>query len=283
MKMSRFVVALAISTAFMGTPSLSAQNDINDNSLQSLNSTEVLLGDTPHEISETKKFYNQWIKGKLSIGVSYSVFTLSAGERPANREDDFLGNINELHDANNKNYQPSLSYQVCDYFLVGVSYCHIEARTMNFNNSLSDGNAILSGPIFTAELSYPLFERRIIPHAGFGVAILKGDFEEDTWWNLGYSSPKSWEYYSSPTTETRQGYYRYIDVDDESAVFFAIGLAVRPIPNIQFDVSYRKLNLNPYCEFGYDYSPSKGIKDKHRDGDFDLSGGCWIFSLSYVF
>lgn len=280
MKVHNFVVAFV--GCLLALPSYAQSNGYNATTDVSDIGALSLQEDIGKPVNPDS-FYNRWIKGKLAIGLSYSVFTLSDGERLADRDDAFIGNVNELLDANNKNFQPSLSYQVCDYLLVGVSYSHIEARTMNFNNSLSDGNAILSGPVFTAELSYPLFEKRIIPHAGFGTAILKGDFEEDTWWYLGYSSPDSWEYYSRPTAKTRLGYYRYIDVEDASSTFFSIGVAVRPFSHMQFDISYRKVDLNPTCEFGYDYTPSKGEKDKHHDGDFDMSGGFWIFSLSYVF
>lgn len=282
MRIRNFIVVL-VTVCILKSASLSAQNGDSSVTLDVSSSKISNLQKNMVESVNDDSFYDRWISGKLSIGMSYSVFSLSAGERPANREDDFIGNVNLLLDNNEQNFIPTISYQLCDYLLIGASYCQIEARTMNFNNYLSDGNAILKGPVFTIELSYPLLKKRIIPHAGLGVAILKGDFEEDTWWRLGYSSPESWDYYSRPTSKTRTGYYRYIDVEDASSNFFSVGIAFRPISHMQFDVSYRKLSLNPNCEFGYDYSPSKGEKDKHHDGDFDMSGGCWLLSLSYVF
>ena len=224
-----------------------------------------------------------WIQGRLAIGLLYSTFSLTHGDRPANREEDFLGNINELNADHKNNFAPFVSYRPIDYLALGLSYAHIEASTKNFNNHLGDGNAILKGPVFTAELAYPCLNKRLIPHAGIGFAMLSGDFQEDTWWHLGYANPKAWESYGSPSTRTMQNYYRYIDVDDESALYFTAGLSYRPFRHLLLDVSYRALDLDPSCEFGYDYGPDRGGKEVLNEGDFDMSCRCWLFSIGYVF
>lgn len=232
--------------------------------------------------SDQGGFYGDWIKDRLSIGLTYSIFSLSDGTRPPNREDDFLGNINELNESHKSTLAPVVEYEVNDYVSLGLTYMHIEASTMNFNNHEGDGNAVLKGPVLKADVQYPLWEKRIYPHAGVGVAFLSGDFEEDTWWHLGYGSPESWAEYGKPSSKTRGGYYRYIDVDDATEFFFTVGLSFKPHPRVKLDVSYRKISVDPDCEFGYDYGGSRG-KRKQSDGDFDLSGGFWLFSASYVF
>ncbi|MBP5543891.1 MAG: hypothetical protein ILM98_07435 [Kiritimatiellae bacterium] len=229
-------------------------------------------------------FYENWIEGKLSLGLTVSTYSLTDGKRPANRQDDFLGNINELKESHPNRLLPTLEYQACDYLCVGLSYMHVEASTLNFNNGEGDGNAVMKGPVFTAEATYPFWEKRLYPHVGVGVAFLAGDFEEDTWWHLGYSSPDSWASLGSPKKELRGNHYRYIDVDDETPVFFTIGLSCRPHPRVKLDISYRRISIDPDCEFGYNYvGPKLNGKDKHSDGDFDLSGEFWLFSASYVF
>lgn len=232
--------------------------------------------------SEYGDFFDEWIRDRLSIGLTYSIFSLSDGTRPPNREEDFLGNINELNDSHENRLVPILEYEVNDYLGLGLTYMQVEASTMNFNNHEGDGNAVMKGPVLKADLQYPLWERRIFPHAGVGVAFLSGDFKEDTWWHLGYSSPGDWAASGRPSTKARGANYRYIDVDDATEFFFTIGLSCKPHPRVKLDVSYRKISINPDCEFGYDYGGTRG-KRKQSDGDFDLSGDFWLFSVSYVF
>ena len=245
--------------------------------------SQATIGSFSDYDSEWDDFYENWIKGKLSIGLTYSIFRLTDGDRPANREDDFLGNINELQDAHENNIFPILEYQACDYLNLGLTYTKIGARTMNFNNHESDGDAELKGPVIIAELTYPLWEKRLHPHIGLGVAFLKGDFNEDTWWNLGYASPESWEAYGKPTKKTRQNHYRDIEVDDQTKVFFTAGLSYRPHPHVKLDVSYRRISLDPDCNFAYDYGSNHGGRAIRNYGDFDMSGYFWLFTVSYIF
>ena len=225
-----------------------------------------------------RRFLRHWIKGKLSVGLSLSTLDLSHGKRPANTDEDFLGNINELTKESSTQVFPTLNYLVCDYFTLGVSYVKIEARTKNFNNLESDGNATLKGPVFTAEAAYPLWKELVIPHAGVGVATMSGDFKEDSWWHAGYSSPEDYESVGRDNNRYRR--HRYIDVDDDSCAFFAIGVSCRPAEHLLLDVSYRKLSLMPDCVFGYE---SKGRKSVMRTGDFDMSCDVVLFSVSYLF
>lgn len=234
-------------------------------------------------LDDEEYLYERWIKGRLSIGVTYSSFELENKKRPANREEDFLGNINELSDHHNKRYAPILEYRPIDYINFGVSYMHIEAGTMNFNNGEGDGTAVLKGPTFSAEVALPLIKGIIMPHAGIGYAKLKGDFKEDTWWGLGYSSPTAWEYYGKPTDKSGSDHYRYIDVEDASETYFTFGVSIIPHPHVKLDVSYHKVEFDPSCEFGYDYAPRGGAKAPRNHGDFDMSGEFWLFSASYIF
>lgn len=234
-------------------------------------------------LDDEEYLYERWIKGRLSIGVTYSSFKLENKKRPANREEDFLGNINELSDHHNERYAPVLEYRPIDYINLGVSYMNIEAGTMNFNNGEGDGTAVLKGPTFSAELALPLIKGIIVPHAGIGYAKLKGDFKEDTWWGLGYSSPTAWEYYGKPADKSGSDHYRYIDVEDASETYFTFGVSIIPHPHVKLDVSYHKVEFDPSCEFGYDYAPRGGAKAPRNHGDFDMSGEFWLFSASYIF
>lgn len=235
-----------------------------------------------YSVGGDDSFYEKWIKGRLSLGLTYSIFSLSEGNRPANREQDFLGNVNELTEYHPMRFAPVLEYKVCDYLSLSATFMHISICTMNFNNHLGDGVGTLEGPALGVDLTYPLFDGKVYPHAGIGVAFLAGDFEEDTWWHLGYSNPESRA--ASRHPNKRHGkYYRYIDVDDAVEPYYTFGVSYLPHPHVKLDVSYRRICVDPDCEFGYDYTPTGGVKDKHSDGDFDMSGGFWLFSVSYVF
>ena len=231
---------------------------------------------------EDDGFFANWIENRLSVGLAFSKFSLENGTRPPNREEDFLGNINKLKNSHASRVFPVVEYKVCDYLSVGASYMHIEASTLNFNNGEGDGNAVMKGPTLSAELTYPLFDDLLIPHVGGGFAFLSGDFEEDTWWRLGYSSPESWKYLGK-SSHRRGNHYRYIDVDDATKAYFEVGVSCKPHPRLKLDISYRKISLDPDCEFGYEYGDNGGIKDKHSEGDFDLGGYFWMFSASYIF
>lgn len=223
-------------------------------------------------------FFDEWIAGKLSIGLSVSSVSLTDNKRPPNREQDFLGNINELKQEDSVQVFPTVNYRPIEYLLLGLSYAKVEARTMNFNNHESDGNASLKGPVFTAEAAYPLWDELAIPHVGLGLAFLAGDFDEDDWWGAGYGAPEDYEI--AGHDKNRYFRHRYIDVDDQTCAFFNIGVSCRPIKNLLLDVSYRKLSLDPDCEFGY---AVKGRKYMESTGDFDMSCNVFLFSVSYVF
>ncbi len=233
-----------------------------------------------YQLTQGGGFYEEWIEGRLSIGLTFSNYRLDDDQRIAKRGSAYIGYVNKLDEDRPNRVLPLVEYKICDYLSIGLSYIQIEASTLNYNNHLSDGSVAMEGPSLAVDLTYPLLGGKLRPHVGAGLAYLAGDFKEDTWWGLGYSSPGSWEYLGSPTKKRRGKYYRYIDVDDEIAPFFTLGLSYNPLDHLKLDASYRWLHVDPDCQFGYNYS---GKKDKHQDGDFDLSGGFFLLSASYVF
>ncbi|MBR3086221.1 MAG: hypothetical protein IKH04_07445 [Kiritimatiellae bacterium] len=223
-------------------------------------------------------FRKEWIDGCLSVGLTLSTMSLDDGHRPANRDDDFLGNINELKKDGGTVVAPTINYRLFNYFLFGLSYTKVEARTMNFNNHLSDGNAELKGLVLTAEVAYPLFDDLFIPHAGVGFAPLSGDFSMDSWWHAGYASPEDYERLGRDNS--RYARHRYIDVDDESCIFLNVGVSCKLVDHLLLDISWRKLSLDPDCKFGYE---SGGHKTVESTGDFDMGCTMLLFSASYLF
>lgn len=231
---------------------------------------------------DDETFFEKWIKGHLSIGVNVSKFTFTDNERPAdiNREKNYIGAVNRLEEEDDVTIYPVVNYWVSDYARIGLTYDKITARTYNFNNNLSDGNAVYEGPMLSLEGAYPFFEGLLVPHLGGGVAFYSGDFEEDTWWHLAYGSPQSWESHGRRNSSAT-GYYREIHVKNETVFYLTCGVATMPLDNLVIDLAYRSMSLDPDCSWGHQF-PS-GRYEKHRDGDLDLSHYAISISASYLF
>ena len=248
---------------------------------------------TPHQarfasFQEDETFYSSWIQDRLAVGLSLSYFRLTDADRPRdkNRQKTFLGYINHLDEENQIAWAPTLTWTISDYVRLGITYHSIEARTLNFplspyNEQLSDGNVKSFGPLLLAEGTYPLAEGRWRPHMGVGIGMYRGDFSEDTWWELGYPTPQDWHALGSPT-KTALGKRRYIEVDDAVGVSLILGIAWRPIREFELDLSLRRTFLEPDCEFGYKHDAS-GRKEPEQSGEFTLDSISVVVTASYVF
>lgn len=237
---------------------------------------------------EGETFYSSWIQDRLAVGLSLSYFRLTDADRPRdkNREKTFLGYINHLDEENQIALAPMLTWTISDYVRLGITYHSIEARTLNFplsiyNEQLSDGNVKSSGPLILAEGTYPIADGLWRPHMGVGIGMYRGDFSEDRWWELGYSTPQDWHALGSPS-KTALGKRRYIEVDDAVGVSLILGVAWRPIRELEIDLALRRTFLEPDCEFGYKYDAS-GRKEVERSGEFTLDSVSAVLTASYVF
>lgn len=226
-------------------------------------------------------FYEQWIRDRLTIGLTFSSFSLSDPDRPAdpNREETFIGAVNHLDEVDENSFTLSASYQACNYLVIGVGYGEVTARTLNFNNHLSDGNVSISGPMFTAQFIYPVLDGRLRPHVGLGYAMWKSDFEHDAWWHLNYSSPES--YAATGGKGSVHGYYREIRVEDESSVYWTLGCGFRPFPHLELDLSMRSMSIEPANAFVY--TDGGASVSTQRTGEFTLDNTAWMLTISYVF
>lgn len=228
-------------------------------------------------------FYNKWIKGRLTLGVSVSRLWLTDNEistPDVSKKHNFLGNITRLEEESPTTVAPVLTYLVCDYFRVGLGYDKVCGRTYNWNNGESDGNVEMKGPSILFEGAYPFLDGMLVPHAGLGVTFYSGDFDEDTWWRFAYSDPWSWQYLGS-TSKSRTGYFREIDVDDEVAAFFTIGFEYNPFENLMIDVSFKVTEVDPDCKWGY--RKGNGNFSQQGTGHFDLSHYALTIGASYRF
>lgn len=231
-------------------------------------------------------FYDEWIHDHLSIGLGVTTFHLTKNYREPDlkRDNNFIGAVNELPEERDVLLVPVVDYRVNDYFRVELSYADITAGTKNLNkDGQGDGRVNYRGPTLALEGTYPFFDGLFVPHAGIGIAVMRGKFEELTWWHLGYSSYESWATRGKPmkrAPSVEKG-YREIRVDEfEVPIFFRCGVTCKPLSNWSIDFSLRYMSLDPDCEWGR--LREDGF-DRHRTGDFDLTHVAYTLSVAYHF
>lgn len=210
-------------------------------------------------------FYGKYVRGRLSAGVKCSWPSLGADDRPEVSGDGFIGHVNHLGDTG-MSATLSLEYQVCDYLRLELSGYEIGAKTLNWNNHLTDGDVKLEGPYVGVKLQLPLFGGTVVPYVGGGCAFLSGDFDEAYWWYNGWASEQSWRSMGAPRSQ-RTPYHREIHVEDATGFVYGLGVTVRLRDRLELEGFVNFCDVDPSCEYGYS---SGGKFRKHQDGDFDL-------------
>ena len=241
----------------------------------------TLEAETP--LGRTAAFYQEYIDPyvaeRLTLGLRLVNNKLDETSRPADREGGltFLGYVNELEQQEQSGVRLVVGYRFCPYFSVEVSHDEVAARTRNYNSGLSDGVLRLSGPVFAATLSYPVTDK-LSPYVGLGYAPWSASFEHDGWWRLGYGSPEAYEALGSPGKELVPS--RVIEVGDDSATFFTLGVAYRFHRHAQLDVMMRQIDLTSKARFYHDYAGSRILE---REGEFTMKHSTYGIALSFVF
>ncbi|MBR1609753.1 MAG: hypothetical protein IJ678_09090 [Kiritimatiellae bacterium] len=229
-------------------------------------------------------FYEMWLADRLSVGLEVSWATLTDAKRPEDwsRSQTFVGYINELKDDSQVTFAPVVTYWAARYVRATLRWDSVSGRTKNFNTATrhSDGVVEAAGPMLTVEGVLPLFDDTLLLHAGVGVVRAFCDFDEDTWWHLGFADQASWEALGREQYHTRTGHYREIEVDDAFGFALCAGASWRPAERFELDLSVRHVWLEPDCTFGYRYV--RGFEPL-QEGDFTLDHLAVSLSASWVF
>ena len=239
--------------------------------------------ETETPLGRTAAFYQEYIDPyvaeRLTLGLRLVNNKLDETSRPADRDGGrtFLGYVNELEQQEKSGVRLVVGYRFCPYFGVEVSHDEVAARTRNYNTGLSDGVLRLSGPVFAAAFSYPVTDK-LSPYVGLGYAPWSASFEHDDWWRLGYGSPEDHEARGSPREALVPS--RLIEVGDDSATFFTLGVAYRFHRRAQLDVMMRQIDLTSKARFYHDYA---GHRVLEREGEFTMKHSTYSIALSYVF
>jgi hypothetical protein len=220
-----------------------------------------------------------FLEDRLVLGVRVLRHTLSDSRRPEdpNRQETFLGFINELNLQTNQTFALFAEYHVHPYVYLELSHDRVEARTKNFNNQLSDGNVVMSGLIFTVNAQYPVHER-ITPFAGIGLAPWSASFSHDAWWTLGWPSPEAYDAAGRPGTD--RGRRRVIDVGGSTGIVYTAGVRFEPADHFQISVLARYIDIETDATFLS--GPSNNLTPQLR-GDFPLSHRSFGVTLAYRF
>lgn len=229
-------------------------------------------------------FYDEWIKGRLALGLSLGGYWLTEDKRPPSRatESTFVGNVNKLDASETVVLLPYVSYKFCPYARAVLTMQRLKAETRNYNKKDDQGDGWVSaqGPVLRLEGMYPFLEGRLTPHVGVGAFFAFGDFKEYTWWNLGYGTKADWDYLGKPD-KCREDHYREIHVDDDIGLELSAGLSYQPLEHLLLDCSFVQTSVDLDCQYGYRYKGNKW--EEHRTGDFELDNMAVLLTATYVF
>lgn len=190
--------------------------------------------------------YRSGIQSRLSFGLRVTRFSLKHTSRPPDeeREETFLGYINELHEEDATAVWPSVMYRFNDYLACEFTWGEVAARTLNFNSNTSDGVLRMDGLILQGILQYPL-QGYLYPYFAVGYAPWKATFDHDYWWRMGWHTPEEYIEAGSPEGG-RKNRQRLMVAEDDSGVAYTLGLLVRLHRYIDLDVFVRRMSISSH-------------------------------------
>lgn len=225
-------------------------------------------------------FYARFIARRITLEPRIRTFTLRHPDRPPdeNREKTFVGAINELNAIDDVALRFSLGYRITPIFSTQLGYENLGARTMNFNNNLSDGNVRMSGPILSIRARYPV-TTFFSPYVELGYAFMRARFNHDAWWTWGWSSPEAYDAAGRPQA-SRNNRRRFIDVTDDTGFAASIGFILQPHERISFNAEMRRLDLTAKA---HAYGRTGETIQTFGKGEFPLSHNAYSFGMIFLF
>lgn len=205
---------------------------------------------TPFPLTiEWGTIYKEAIDSRLGLGFRFSTLRLTKSRRPADelQEETFIGNINELHASNSLHLRPVITYRLSEYMMLEASWSRVSAKTINFNNHLSDGVIKMHGPTFMVMGQYPL-AGYVCPYVGLGFAPWSASFHPDPWWGLGWHTPEEYEEAGSPPNQKGKG-PRHMEVKSGSGTILGLGIILRLHRHVDLDFTVRRISVASKASF----------------------------------
>ena len=172
----------------------------------------------------TSKDTTPWTAGRLDLGLRYVYVSLKDDNRGIGEGRNFLGSINKLEEDQNDYPFPYVSYLVCRYFAVVLSYDELRAKTITKEDGHTDGTYEMTGPTLSGAFRMELCSRATALIEA-GVAFYSGDFDHDPVWRS-------------------VGNDRLMVIDDANGAFVSAGVDVALCKDWSAELAWRYMDLD---------------------------------------
>lgn len=249
-----------------------------------------------------EKIYWNLIRDRLEFGIRETEFDLDTTVRDGPTDEDrFLGTINQLDGETDSSFDKwFIRYYPIRW--VGLEYTtdEVRARTITKDDGHSDGVFVADGNVLTVvgrlslgdvlrvvdwasnDFVYPgrmayAWGDRFRVYYGIGQADMSVDFEEDSWWYLGYADEASWLDDGSPTDRVG-GRRRTIEATDGTGDVTTFGFNVFITRYLFLDFYTREMTLGTEAT----YDRSDATRDPLTE-PIPLDNKVTGFGLGFVF
>ena len=214
-----------------------------------------------------------FIRGHLQIGTR-SVFRTLTDDDSGHKggsygSGTYLGTIYALdEDQNVAPVQLFATYFFNDYVGIEFAYDQMEAETLATNGYTTtiktDGNVSLAGPTISLIGRYKN-KTSITPFVGIGAGFFSGDFDATSTWTHDPS---------------RNDAYRYMNVDDVTALLLTTGAEWEFVEHWMLNVSMQYVSADVDAEFdGY----LDGVQYAAQTGHFPMDNIAFRLGIAYQF
>lgn len=233
---------------------------------------------------EEDTFFDNYVKGRLHIGLSYAKMSMDETSTP--HEKAYLGNLDTLREDDMGQVGITLKYDFCKYLAVMFAD-DMHAKLSAWNNSglSSDGSLVLDGWTLQAIGQYPweIEEGKVVltPYIGLGFSDISASWSYANWWHYGWSSPDSYAEFASYPTEKRNGYSRWMIPESPSNAFtYTLGVVVQLFQHLDIDFFYRVVDLD---DVEADFRTGSATGHFMTHGAFPAKFSAYGVALKYVF
>lgn len=239
----------------------------------------------PAPVLVAPSFYDVWIKGRLSIGPTYTKVSVKDTHIPyrEDRQGLFIGNINDMQEDGTTGFGLAIRYEILPWLAVELAGLdRADLRACNEDGMSCDGTLEIRSWRAQGFLQWPFETVPVTVYAGAGAANVDTKFSHAPWWHYGWSSPENYDKFANGSTEPRNGAMREMDVDDAGyALVTTVGATLRLHDHLHLDVFWEKVDSDDIdVDF---YRVTRYGKSHMLSGHFPTGYTAIGASLRYVF
>ena len=239
----------------------------------------------PAPVLVAPSFYDVWIKGRLSIGPTYTKVSVQDTHIPyrEDRQGLFIGNINDMQEDGTTGFGLAIRYELLPWLAVELAGLdRADLRACNEDGMSCDGTLEIRSWRAQGFLQWPFETVPVTVYAGAGAANVDTKFSHAPWWHYGWSSPENYDKFANGSTKPRNGVMREMDVDDAGyALVATVGATLRLHDHLHLDVFWEKVDSDDVdVDF---YRVMRQGKSHMLSGHFPTGYTAIGASLRYVF